>query len=479
MSSPTNGTSGSSDPNHSAEDAPYYTGSSMRNNRPTSAPNSMSNAEIEDMKNDAITDMTSATSDDKMFTIDGYNPFIYTDPVKQDNIIRDVHSFNELYRCLKTQYWGPRSHTSVTIDMIALFLKGQKYLYIESSSYCRRKLNVLMVPAIFISALCSVLSVAMEGIEYGTLMVAGLTAFNSLLLAMITYLKLDAMSESHRISAYKFEKLQTKCEFQSGKTLYSSFNGLNKLFEDVEKNIQEIKEVNQFVIPEMIRYRFPNLYNINIFTEIKKLSNEERQIVYELNNVYNKISDISYKDPSSNVLYVYDMELYYEYMDHKDDLIHDYITQRDKFLSIDTVLTHEIKDYIESVTKPYWLYLVCCFHYSFTSKKNVDNLLPKSSTPRKRKYARRPFQSDTATTETPIAVSICPIQSPVLQQKKPVQITRTSTYTSLGESYDTASEKTDEKTADKSSENRIQLQYKKMTDVVEDEDDAYLNVYGI
>jgi hypothetical protein len=296
---------------------------------------------------------------------------------------------------------------------------------------------------------------------------------------MITYLKLDAMSESHRISAYKFEKLQTKCEFQSGKTLYSSFKGLTTLFEDVEKNIQEIKEVNQFVIPEMIRYRFPNLYNINIFTEIKKLANEERQIVYELNNVYNLLSDISYKDASTNTLYVHDMSLYHEYIHRKDALIHDYIRHRDKFLTIDKMLTYEMDEYIESVMNPYWMYVLCCFHCGKRKKKSkpIEDLSSVKIHKPLRLLHERPMNGPMIHIpydEYEEAQYVKPA-TVVSQQKKPAPLVRATTLTSLEDIVE-------EKTA--APENRMYIKYhketgsKKSSRNVTDEED-YINNYGL
>jgi hypothetical protein len=76
-----------------------------------------------------------------------------------------------------------------------------------------------MLPAIFISSCCTVLSIGIKTYENGPLIVSALTAFNSFLLALITYLKLDAKAEAHKTTSYQFDKLQTSCEFLSGKVL--------------------------------------------------------------------------------------------------------------------------------------------------------------------------------------------------------------------------------------------------------------------
>ena len=49
---------------------------------------------------------------------------------------------------------------SNSLDILAIFLKSEKILYTEAKTYCEQQLNFLMLPAIFISALTTVLSMA-------------------------------------------------------------------------------------------------------------------------------------------------------------------------------------------------------------------------------------------------------------------------------------------------------------------------------
>ena len=50
-------------------------------------------------------------------------------------------------------------------------------------------------------------------------MLASINAGISFLLAIVSYLKLDAQSEAHKISAHQYDKLQSICEFKSGDLL--------------------------------------------------------------------------------------------------------------------------------------------------------------------------------------------------------------------------------------------------------------------
>ena len=118
-----------------------------------------------------------------------------------------------------------------------------------------------------------------------------LNGVNTFLLTLINYLKLDARAEAHRTSAYKFDKLQSYMEFSSGRILFDTEASLKlaEILQSVEKDVREIKETNQFILPEKIRYNFPKLYSINVFAEVKKIMNQEALHVDMIKEYMNKI----------------------------------------------------------------------------------------------------------------------------------------------------------------------------------------------
>ena len=184
---------------------------------------------------------------------------------------------------------------SCALDIIAVYLKGQKNIYMESKLYCQQILNILMLPAIFISALTSVLSLSFDDFDFNGVLISSLNGFNTFLLSLVSYLKLDAKAEAHRMSSDKFDNLQSQCEFKSGQVLLFDLSekkaNLNKFLETIEKEVIEIKSTNQFIIPERIRNKYIYTYSTNVFALVKELIIEQKIKKQKIDSINKKIKN--------------------------------------------------------------------------------------------------------------------------------------------------------------------------------------------
>jgi hypothetical protein len=277
-------------------------------------------------------------------------------PLEARNQLISHRGYLDIKEQMTTIFGYHEGSLSTTLDVISCYLKGQKILYLEAKAYCEFYLYRLMMPAIFISTVASVISGVFNDNSTAAKVVSGATALNAFILSLVNYFKLDAKAEAHKMTAYSFDQLISECEFTSGKILLCNnlenedstaekydLSYVQKYLTDIENKVKEIKEKNQFIIPETIRNRYPNIYNKNIFTEIKLLQIDEMRFCNELKVISNYEIDYQnkiIKGERSPINY-YNINNFYL---KKNDKINEIINHRKKIFDSESELTKELKN---------------------------------------------------------------------------------------------------------------------------------------
>jgi hypothetical protein len=280
-----------------------------------------------------------------------------------DPLVAQSFKFNEIRTQFEDTYNAESETFSGILDLIAVYLKGQKILYTEAKTLCELRLNYLMLPAILITALCSILSLVLKDYGFGAIIVSCLNGGNAFILALVSYLKLDARSESHRSSAYKFDKIQSSIVFSSGRALFGTLKKkeIIALIEKVEKDVTEIKESNQFVLPELIRISFPHVYGTNVFAEAKTIMNDATVNIERLRNIANdrELARVAFltatpEKPEQKEA----AKLTFDTVtDEYRRQVRICIQQREKYKNLDTELEKELRERVQAQRR--WSFNVC------------------------------------------------------------------------------------------------------------------------
>jgi hypothetical protein len=347
---------------------------------------------------------------------------------------KDKITFRKLKRKIHRQYDMNIVHKySTALDVFVRYIQCYHILYSEASYHCNYKLNMFMLPCMFLSTSCSVMTNFKFTTIKATVLLSIMNGVITFLLAIINYLKLDANAEAHKISAYQYSKLKAQIEFSSGEILlsdndpylsdsfhlsdqmdtwikhnhhiydsgqadkydkdksikYTEFASIKaqkeKAFIEkvetimigIKETLKNIDDNNHFALPQRIVDKYSTIYNMNIFLYIKSIDAYKNVLLNELRNVKNEIRYYAtHHKLQSNQIKEKCIKLYQK----KNDILRDFFELNKGYTLIDSMLQQELIN-IELRSK-YWVlfYLqnfIRCFQSMCCPTKPLIDVLPR------------------------------------------------------------------------------------------------------
>ena len=135
--------------------------------------------------------ITVAPVEDTSVSING-DEAVADSEMSSGTLVIKAFKFSDINAIIQDSFNDDEGNLSTICDIMAMYLKGQKILYTVAKTVCEQRLHALMLPAIFITSACAILSLVLKDISYGTTIVSSLNGVNAFLLALISYMKLDA-----------------------------------------------------------------------------------------------------------------------------------------------------------------------------------------------------------------------------------------------------------------------------------------------
>ena len=208
-------------------------------------------------------------------------------------------TFQDVKRSLE-KYYEIEDKYSDELDLLMIYLNGQKNMYIQAKQLTQLKLNILLFPTVICSTALTFFSPFITSYSWSGIFIATINAMITACLSIIHYLKLESSIDLYLQLVEQYDKLENSLQMTTSKLFFLEDKRekeiiILKKMEEFEDKMNEIKEMTTVFLPGELKNVFPIIYHIHIFSFIKKMETYKRNQIMKFKEIKNEIRYIVYK----------------------------------------------------------------------------------------------------------------------------------------------------------------------------------------
>lgn len=208
-------------------------------------------------------------------------------------------TFQDVKRSLD-KYYEKDDKYSDELDLLTIYLNGQKNIYIQAKQLTQWKLNCLLFPSILGSTIISFFAPFIHDYKWSGIFIASINAMITICISLVRYLKLESHIDSYGQLVEHYDKLENSLQITTSKLFFlenkkEKSEILLKKIEEFDEKMNEIKNSIQVVIPTELKRCFPIVYHIHVFSFIKRIETYKRNLMIKFKDVKNEINYIVWK----------------------------------------------------------------------------------------------------------------------------------------------------------------------------------------
>jgi len=208
-------------------------------------------------------------------------------------------TYQDIKRSLD-KYYEFEDKYSDELDLLTIYLNGQKNMYHQAKNVTQYKLNCLMFPCIIGSSAISFFAPFIRHYNWSGIFIASINAIITICLSIIHYLKLESLIDSYTQLIEHYDKLENSLQMTTSKLFFmedkkDKNENIVKKIEEYDTKMNEIKSNINVVVPIEIKNLFPIIYHIHIFSFIKRIETYKRNLMMKFKDIKNEINYIVWK----------------------------------------------------------------------------------------------------------------------------------------------------------------------------------------